>query len=671
MIQKGVSVFNPRIIFSAILQSFKKLSPVELWRNPVMLITELGAVVTTCEAFFHYNALHAFTLHVAVWLWFTVLFANFAEAIAESRNKAQADSLKTARVESMANLIEKNGQVTKMNAKELKKGDLVLVRTGEIIPRDGEIVHGMASIDESSVTGESKPVIRASGTDQNTVTGGTKVLSDEIHIRITANPGDSFLDRMIHLIEGAKRKKTPNEIALTILLSGLTFIFLVMIISLQVFGYYYHLNFSIAMQVAFLICLIPTTIAGLLSSIGIAGINRLMKKHVLAMSGSAVEAAGDIDMILIDKTGTITLGNREAHELISHEDDSKKEFIKACLWTSLLDETTEGRSIVAFIKKKYPSYITSHLHEMKFVPFSASTKMSGVDVGKEKYRKGAAHAIEAFVQSSLPKTLGAAVQKISEQGGTPLVVAREDKVLGVIFLKDTVKPGLVEQFDRFRVMGIKTVMVTGDNEITAAKIAKEVGVDGFLAEVSPEEKLRHLIKFQEKGQLIAMTGDGVNDAPALAHADVGVAMNGGAQAAKEAANMIDLDSHPTKLFEIIEIGKQMLMTRGALTTFSVANDIAKFFAIIPAMMITYFPFFESFNIMRLATPQSAILSAVIFNALIIIALIPLALRGVKLGTKSATHILNKNLFIYGIGGVVLPFAGIKLVDMILAALKIA
>lgn len=527
----------------------------------------------------------------------------------------------------------------------------------------------MAAIDESAVTGESEPVIRASGTDQNSVMAGTKVLSDEIQIRVSSNIGESFLDRMIQLIEGAKRKKTHNEIALTILLSGLSFIFLLMIITLEVYGFYYKLQISIAMQIALLICLIPTTIAGLLSAIGIAGINRLMQKNVLAMSGQAVEAAGDIDTILFDKTGTITLGNRRAYDLISAEDVSHEEFVKACLYTSLLDETSEGRSIVEFIEKKYPDLAKTSPHHMKFIPFSAETRMSGVDVDHEKYRKGAKDSIEKYLKMSLPKDLEKHVRMIAEKGGTPLIVCSHNKILGVIFLKDIVKVGLAEQFDRFRKMGIKTIMLTGDNKITAATIAKEVGVDDFLAEVTPESKLQYLLGLQKTGQLVAMTGDGINDAPALAHADVGVAMCAGTQAAKEAANMVDLDSHPTKLFEIIEIGKQMLMTRGALTAFSIANDVAKYFAILPAMLIPYFPFFQKLNIMHLSTPQSAVLSAVIFNALIIIVLIPLAFRGVKLIPKSAKHILNRNLLIYGIGGVILPFAGIKLIDMILVTMN--
>lgn len=671
MIKKTNLAFTPRLIFSALWQALLKFNPVILWHNPVMFITEIGAIMTTYEAVFHLAHLYSFTIHVSIWLWITVFFGNFAEAIAEQRNKSQAEALKASRVDTMANKLDKQGKVYLINAKELHKGDIVAVGKGEIIPGDGEIIKGLASIDESAVTGESEPVIRASGTDQNTVTAGTKVLSDEIHVKITSNPGESFLDRMINLIENAKRKKTPNEIALNILLSSLTLIFLFMVVSLEIFGFYYNMRLSIVMQVALLICLIPTTIGGLLSAIGIAGINRLMQRKVFATSGQAVEAAGDVDTILIDKTGTITSGNRHAYQLIAAEDVSDKEFLRACFLSSVLDDTTEGRSVIDFLKKKHPSLIKSTPKEMKFIPFSAKTRMSGVTLGKELYRKGAKDAIENFVKKQMPDDLKKAAKKISEEGGTPLVVSTGSDILGIIFLKDTIKKGLVEQFNKFRTMGIKTIMMTGDNKITAAAIAKEVGVDDFLAEVTPEEKLNYLISLQKKGEMVAMTGDGVNDAPALAQANIGVAMNAGTQAAKEAANMVDLDSNPTKLFEIIEIGKQMLMTRGALTTFSVLNDLAKYFAIIPAMLIPYFPFFQHLNIMNLATPQSAVLSAVIFNAVIIICLLPLAFKGVKLLSKSATYILNKNLAIYGLGGVIFPFVAIKLIDMLLVILHLS
>ncbi len=668
---KTTSTITPAILFSSIGMAICKLNPFILWRNPVIFITEIGALITTSKAFWRPEELQGIYIHLAVWLWLTVIFANFAEAIAEIRNKGQAQSLKTMRVKTMAHKLATNGKLLKIPADELRKGDIVVVKAQEIIPGDGEIIHGMASIDESSVTGESQAVIRSSGGDQNSVMAGTKVLSDEIQIRITSNPGESFLDHMITLIEGAKRKKSSNEIALTILLSGLTFIFLIMIISLEIFAYYYHLHISIALQVALLVCLIPTTIAGLLSAIGIAGINRLMRKNVLAMSGQAVESAGDIDTLLIDKTGTITIGNRHAFDLIIAEEASKDDFLKACLYTSLQDETIEGRSIIDLIKTHHPVLVERLAPDMHFIPFSAETRMSGADVGEESYRKGAVDAIEKFTRQPLPSKLAGAVEKIAQQGGTPLLVASKKRILGAIFLKDTLKAGLAKQFEHFRAMGIKTVMLTGDNPITAAMIAKEAGVDDFLAEISPEMKVEYLLERQRKGEMVAMTGDGVNDAPALAHADVGVAMNAGAQAAKEAANMIDLDSHPSKLFEIVEIGKQMLMTRGALTTFSIANDVAKYFAIIPAMLIPFFPFFQALNIMHLSTPKSAVLSAVIFNALIIIFLIPLAFKGVKLVSKNATHILNRNLLIYGIGGVILPFVGIKLIDMIISTFNIA
>lgn len=660
--------FTTHMFFSALFHAFKKLNPLELWKNPVMFITEIGAFVTLMEALFRGNDLHLFVLHISVWLWFTVLFANFAEAMAESRNKAQADTLKAVRVQSVANRVNRDGTITKINAKELKKDDIVLVKAGEIIPGDGDIIEGMASINESAITGESEPVIRAAGTDKSAVTAGTKVLSDFIKIRISSNPGGSFLDHMIHLIEGAERKKTPNEVALTIFLSGLTVIFLVMIISLELFGFYYKLQISIAMQIALLICLIPTTIAGLLSAIGIAGINRLMQRNVLALSGQSIESAGDINTILIDKTGTITIGNRQAYTLICSEKVLEKKFLEACLITSFKDETAEGRSILEFLKKNHPKIKIKKPKNLKFIPFSAETRMSGIDIGKIKLRKGSKEAIEKFVKKKLPEDLLSAVTEISNKGGTPLLVANQKEILGAIFLKDIVKKGIAEQFNKFRTMGIKTIMMTGDNPLTAAAIAKEVQVDHFLAEVSPEGKLEHLKSMQKQGELVAMTGDGVNDAPALAQADVGVAMNAGTQAAKEAANMVDLDSHPNKLFEIIEIGKQMLMTRGALTTFSIANDLAKFFAVIPAMLIPYFPFFQAFNIMQLATPESAVLSAVIFNAIIIIFLIPLAFKGVKLLSKRAVDILNRNLFVYGVGGIALPFLGIKIIDMVLVTL---
>jgi K+-transporting ATPase ATPase B chain len=664
------ATFSKKLILKALLQSFKKLNPLALLHNPVIFITEIGALITTVEWIFLSAEHPTFYSQVSIWLWLTVLFANFAESVAEARNQAQAESLRRGRVETTANLQQKNGSYQTVSWKELKKGDVVRVTAGETIPGDGEIIEGMASIDESSVTGESAPVIRAAGTDHSSVTAGTKLLSDQILVKISSEPGHSFLDRMIDLIESAKRKKSPNEIALTILLSGLTFVFLVVVVAMEIFGKYFHIDFSVTMLVALLICLIPTTIAGLLSAIGIAGINRLMKKHVLAMSGQAVEAAGDIDLILIDKTGTITIGHRRASDVTLSPKVSPQEFARAAYLTSLHDQTDEGRSIIEYLKERYAEHLPKEPSNLQFIPFTAQTRMSGADLGNEKFRKGAIDAVEKFVGHSLPHEVATAAKHYSEQGGTPLIVSDNQRVLGVILLKDIVKPGLAQLFARFRSMGIKTVMMTGDNPITAATIAKEAGVDDFLAEVSPEQKLETVQRMQREGHLVAMTGDGVNDAPALAHADVGVAMNSGTQAAKEAGNMIDLDSHPAKLFEIIEIGKQMLMTRGALTTFSVANDVAKYFAIIPAILMPFFPSIRALNLMDLATPQSAVLSAVIFNALIIPALIPLAFKGVKMIPQRALVILRRNLIIYGIGGILLPFVGIKLIDLIINSLGV-
>lgn len=650
---------------NAFIQSLKKLNPVSLLRNPVIFITEIGAIITTFEWFALSTHHQAFYSQVSIWLWLTVLFANYAESVAEMRNKAQAESLRTGRKETTAHLRQKDGHFRTVSWKELKKGDIVRVKMGEIIPGDGEVIEGMASIDESSVTGESAPVIRAAGTDHSSVTGGTKLVSDEILVKISSEPGHSFLDRMINLIESAKRKKSPNEIALTILLSGLTFIFLAVVIALDIFGSYFKIDFSVTMLVALLICLIPTTIAGLLSAIGIAGINRLMKNHVLTMSGQAVEAAGDVDILLIDKTGTITIGHRRASALSLAPKASMKDFVRAAYLTSLQDQTDEGRSIIDYLKEAHGEHVPKEVPHFEFIPFSAETRMSGINIGSEKIRKGAVDAVEKFTGQPLSHETAAAVKAYAEQGGTPLVVCDNKQVLGVILLKDIVKKGLGQLFARFRKMGIRSIMVTGDNPITAATIAKEAGVDEFLAEVTPEHKLLTVLKYQKEGMTVAMTGDGVNDAPALAHANVGVAMNSGTQAAKEAGNMIDLDSHPEKLFQIIEIGKQMLMTRGALTTFSIANDVAKYFAILPAILIPFFPDAKVLNLMDLKTPESAILSAVIFNALIIPALIPLAFRGVKMITDRAQVILRRNLVIYGIGGVILPFIGIKLIDLAL------
>lgn len=664
--------FSKQLVVFALVQSLKKLNPFALLFNPVIFITQIGAFITTIEWFLLFGTEnHHFYSQVSIWLWVTVLFANFAESLAEARNQAQAESLRRGRIDTIAHLRQSDGSFKTVSWKDLKKNDIVRVSAGEIIPGDGEIIEGMGSVDESSVTGESAPVVRAAGTDHSSVTAGTKLLSDQILVKVFSEPGHSFLDRMIDLIESAKRKKSPNEIALTILLSGLTFVFLVVVIAMEIFGKYFHVDFSVTMLVALLICLIPTTIAGLLSAIGIAGINRLMNKHVLAMSGQAVEAAGDVDVILIDKTGTITIGHRKASHVTLGSHSSVEEFVKAAAYTSFHDLTDEGRSIIDYLHAHYQEHMPKEPGNLHSIPFTAQTRMSGADVGSEKFRKGSITAVEKFVGHSLPDNLAAAAKRYAEQGGTPLVVCSNQKILGVILLKDIVKHGLSELFERFKTMGIKTIMMTGDNPITAANIAKEAGLEHFLAEVSPEQKLATVKKMQEEGHLVAMTGDGVNDAPALAYADVGVAMNSGTQAAKEAANMIDLDSHPTKLFEIIEIGKQMLMTRGALTTFSVANDLAKYFAIIPAILMPHFPSIKALNLMQLGTPQSAVLSAVIFNALIIPALIPLAFKGVKMIPQNALTILHRNLLIYGIGGIILPFIGIKLIDMLLIAMGAA
>ena len=674
MAAKQHSIFDPAIIVPAIGQSFVKLNPATLARNPVMFVTEVGAVVTTVLLIRGGNGeSFGFLLQITLWLWFTVLFANFAEAMAEGRGKAQADSLRKARTQTFANRISESGELEKVGAEQLRKGDMVLVKAGEFIPGDGEVTEGAATVDESAITGESAPVVREAGGDRSAVTGGTRVLSDVIKIEITSNPGETFLDRMIGLVEGAKRQKTPNEIALTILLSALTIIFLAVLMSLKAYGYYSQVDFTIPVLVSLLVCLIPTTIGGLLSAIGIAGIDRLVQKNVLAMSGRAVEAAGDVDVLLLDKTGTITLGNRQATAFLPAPGISEAELAEAAQLSSLADETPEGRSIVILAKERY-SLRGRELHEMPgatFVPFTAQTRMSGLDYNGSTYRKGAANSVREWVGGHLPREIEEQVESISSQGGTPLVVATKQKAMGTIYLKDIVKGGLAERFERFRAMGIRTVMITGDNPLTAAAIAKEAGVDSFLAQARPEDKLALIRKEQEAGHLVAMTGDGTNDAPALAQADVGVAMNTGTQAAKEAGNMVDLDSNPTKLIEIVEIGKQLLITRGALTTFSIANDVAKYFAIIPAMLLGTFPAIAPLNIMHLSSPHSAILSAVIFNAVIIIALIPLALKGVQFRPLGAAKILQRNLLIYGAGGVAIPFIGIKLIDIIITTLQLA
>lgn len=665
------------VIREAIRDAFRKLNPKVQFRNPVMFIVYIGAIFTTgllMKAYYLGQVEKGgFSLQISLWLWFTVLFANFAEAVAEGRGKAQAQALRSARTHIKAQKIL-GKDIKEVEAAALRKNDVVLVQAGEFIPGDGEVIEGMASVDESAVTGESAPVIRESGGDRSSVTGGTRVLSDWIKMRITANPGETFLDKMIHLVEGAKRQKTPNEIALTILLVGLTLVFLIAVATIEPFAIYSGTLLTITTLISLLVCLIPTTIGGLLSSIGIAGMDRLLKRNVLAMSGRAVEAAGDVNVLLLDKTGTITLGNRMATELIPAPSVTEEEIADMAQLASLADETPEGRSIVVLAKEKY-NIRERDLQglEAEFVPFTAQTRMSGVNINNREIRKGSLDAMEAYVRKQgglFPEAVRQDCERVAKAGGTPLVVTQEGKVMGTIYLKDIVKGGIQERFRELRQMGIKTVMITGDNPLTAAAIAAEAGVDDFLAEATPEAKLALIREYQDQGMLVAMTGDGTNDAPALAQADVGVAMNSGTQAAKEAGNMVDLDSNPTKLIEIVEIGKQLLMTRGSLTTFSISNDIAKYFAIIPAMFSGSYPVLGVFNIMHLATPESAILSAVIFNALIIVGLIPLALRGVSYRPLGADVILKRNLLIYGVGGLIIPFVGIKLIDLLLVALRL-
>ncbi|HXD31978.1 MAG TPA: potassium-transporting ATPase subunit KdpB [Pyrinomonadaceae bacterium] len=675
------AIWNAQIVKRAIVDSFIKLNPRKMMGNPVMFVVEVGSVLTTLQLIRGVIAPipgvtnTGFELQITLWLWFTVLFANFAEAMAEGRGKAQADNLRKAKTETIAHRVTSGAQTEDVPAPQLRKDDFVIVSAGEFIPGDGEIVEGVASVDESAITGESAPVIREAGGDRSAVTGGTRVLSDQIKVRITSNPGETFIDRMIALVEGAERQKTPNEIALNILLAGLTIIFLLAVVTLQPFAIYSNASQTIFVLVSLLVCLIPTTIGGLLSAIGIAGMDRLIQHNVLAMSGRAVEAAGDVNTLLLDKTGTITLGNRQATAFIPLPGVAQLELAEAAQLSSLADETPEGRSIVVLAKETYGLRGRGlAAHEATFVPFTAQTRMSGVNFDGREIRKGAADAIQNYLNGSgahLTSDLSAIVERISREGGTPLVVAEDRLPLGVIQLKDVIKGGMVERFSHMRQMGIRTVMITGDNPLTAATIAREAGVDDFLAQATPEDKMALIKKEQAGGKLVAMTGDGTNDAPALAQADVGVAMNTGTQAAKEAGNMVDLDSNPTKLIEIVEIGKQLLMTRGALTTFSIANDVAKYFAIIPAMFAGAFPVLNALNIMGLRTPQSAILSAVIFNALVIIALIPLALRGVKYRPMSAASLLRRNLLIYGLGGVIVPFIGIKIIDVIIHAIGLA
>ncbi|MCK8501553.1 potassium-transporting ATPase subunit KdpB [Myxococcus fulvus] len=680
---KPASLFDASLLKPALLASLKKLHPRDVARNPVMFVVWAGSLLTTVLVVKDLVSPRTdgaplwFTVSVALWLWFTVLFANFAEAVAEGRGKAQAGALRKMRKDTTARRLSE-GREERVPAPDLRKGDLVVCEAGDLIPGDGEVVEGIASVDESAITGESAPVIRESGGDRSAVTGGTKVLSDRIVVRIAVNPGESFLDRMIGLVEGAARQKTPNEVALHILLVGLTVVFLLACVSLVPLALYSGVPLSGTAVVALLVCLIPTTIGGLLSAIGIAGMDRLLRKNVLAMSGRAVEAAGDVDTLLLDKTGTITLGNRMATELLPMPGVRLEELAEAAQLASLADETPEGRSIVTLVKDTYklrPRELSAH--QETFVPFTAQTRMSGCDLVEphaRSIRKGAVDAIVKHVQGqggAVPSELALAAGRIGDAGGTPLAVAEGSRLLGIIHLKDVVKGGIRERFDRFRAMGIRTVMITGDNPRTAAAIAREAGVDDFLAEATPEAKLALIRTEQAKGKLVAMTGDGTNDAPALAQADVGVAMNTGTQAAKEAGNMVDLDSNPTKLLEVVEVGKQLLMTRGTLTTFSIANDVAKYFAILPALFMGVFPQIAPLNVMGLTSPFSAILAAVIFNALIIIALIPLALCGVRYRPLGAAALLRRSLLIYGLGGVIVPFVGIKALDVLLTAVGLA
>lgn len=685
-------LFDPKLILPALKDSIIKLDPKTQMKNPVMFVTLIGAVITTIYVIFNIgHGSKSFEFQIAIWLWFTVLFANFAEAIAEGRGKAQAESLKKMRTTTMARLLNEKVE-TKISAASLKKGNTVICEAGDIIPGDGEVIEGIASVDESAITGESAPVIRESGGDRSAVTGGTRVLSDRILIRITAESGNSFLDRMIALVEGAKRQKTPNEIALSIVLAGLTIVFVLAVMTLKPFSDYSakaaHQDLSgivtVPVLIALLVCLIPTTIGGLLSAIGISGMDRLIRRNVIATSGRAVEAAGDIDVLLLDKTGTITLGNRMATAFLPVKGVSVESLAEASQLASIADETAEGRSIVILAKEKYSLRAENfNTKDAQFIPFTATTRMSGVDFidvesKPRSIRKGAGDAIKSYTKSIggiIPIDLDFNIESVAKSGGTPLVVCDGNKILGVIQLKDIVKGGIKERFSELRKMGIRTIMITGDNPLTAAAIAAEAGVDDFMAQATPEDKLKRIRQEQANGHLVAMTGDGTNDAPALAQADVGVAMNTGTQAAREAGNMVDLDSNPTKLIEIVEIGKQLLMTRGSLTTFSISNDVAKYFAIIPALFSTLYLIqgtkegpLAALNVMKLVSPQSAILSAVIFNALIIVALIPLALRGVTYRAEGSASVLKRNLLIYGVGGIIIPFIGIKLIDVLITTI---
>ena len=669
------SLLDRNIMVPALIESVTKLDPRWQARNPVMFVVEVGSVITTIifiAGLFRGASDSLFVGQITLWLWFTLVFANFAEALAEGRGKAQAATLRRARTDTIARRLVA-GKEERVPSSQLRKGDTVVIEAGDLIPSDGTIIEGIASVDESAITGESAPVIREAGGDRSAVTGGTKVLSDRIVVEVTTNPGETFLDRMIHLVESASRRKTPNEIALNILLAALTIIFMIAVVTLQPFATYAGTSVTITVLIALLVCLIPTTIGALLSAIGIAGIDRLLQRNVIALSGRAVEAAGDVDTLLLDKTGTITYGNRQATEFVPAPGISMDRLVRAAELASLSDETPEGRSIVSLARRFGAA--EQQQAGMTFIPFSANTRMSGVDFDEHSIRKGAVDAISTWCGCPTPKQLPEAVQErveiIARSGGTPLMVAEDNLVMGTIHLKDIVKPGIAERFGELRKMGLRTVMVTGDNRLTAATIAKEAGVDDFLAEAIPERKLELIRKEQADGRMVAMTGDGTNDAPALAQADVAVAMQSGTQAAKEAGNLIDLDSDPTKLIEIVEAGKQMLITRGALTTFSIANDVAKYFAIIPAMFFVALPELGALNVMRLTNPSSAVLSAVIFNALIIVALIPLALRGVRYRPIGAAALLRRNLLLWGVGGIIAPFVGIKLIDILITAVHLA
>jgi K+-transporting ATPase ATPase B chain len=673
----GARVWTWPLVRSAAVQSVRKLDPRWLVRNPVMFVVEIGSVLTTFWAFrdLFQGKDVGFDFQITAWLWFTVLFANFAEAMAEARGKAQADTLRATKKDTPARRL-RNGAEEMVPSSQLRRGDIVLIREGEIIPGDGEVVEGIAYVNEAAITGESAPVLKEPGTDiRSGVTGGTQVVSDWLKIRITADPGETFLDRMIALVEGAQRQKTPNEVALTILLAGLSIIFLLVVVTLQPFAIYAGEALSTIVLVALLVCLLPTTIGALLSAIGIAGMDRVTRFNVLAMSGRAVETSGDVDVLLLDKTGTITYGNRLAAEIVPVGEASREEAVRAALWSSLGDDTPEGKSIVALARQMGTAFPPGGVEGLRdgveVIPFSAETRMSGLRRNGSTWMKGAVDAITASLDGETPPEVQEQADRISREGGTPLAVSENGRLVAVVYLKDTVKPGIRARFDELRRMGIRTIMITGDNPLTAATIARDAGVDDFVAEAKPEEKIRIIRELQAEGHLVAMSGDGTNDAPALAQADVGLAMNSGTAAAKEAANMVDLDSNPTKIIEVVRIGKQLLITRGAITTFSIANDVAKYFAIIPAAFVATYPELDKLNIMHLATPESAILSAVIFNALIIIALIPLALRGVAYRAAPAAELLARNLLVYGVGGVIVPFAGIKAIDLIVSSLGLA